>query len=233
MADYWMKLYIEILDDPKMATLPDRLWRRIIELFLLAKRFGNDGNLPDTNQIAWALRMNSDDLVMDLKQIEATGIIQQIAGGWLIVNFAKRQAPSSTADRKRQQREREHKEQYYTPESVTDLSRSVTQINRLTESESESESYTEVGGKKDDFAEVFTSYQENIGQIYSVILKQKIEDAVSDYGKSKVIKAIETSAVNGVRKWNYVAKVLSNSEKGGFEMVKQSLEHQGYRGPND
>jgi len=27
MADYWIKLYHEIIDDPKMATMPDRLWR--------------------------------------------------------------------------------------------------------------------------------------------------------------------------------------------------------------
>lgn len=31
MADYWLKLYIEILDDPKMATLPDRVWREKVE----------------------------------------------------------------------------------------------------------------------------------------------------------------------------------------------------------
>lgn len=31
MANYWIKLYHEILDDPLMATMPDRLWRRTIE----------------------------------------------------------------------------------------------------------------------------------------------------------------------------------------------------------
>ena len=31
---YWIKLYHEVLDDPKMALLPDRLWRRTIELFI-------------------------------------------------------------------------------------------------------------------------------------------------------------------------------------------------------
>ena len=48
MADYWLKLYIEILDDPKMAVLPDRLWRRIIELFLIAKKLHMNGHLPET-----------------------------------------------------------------------------------------------------------------------------------------------------------------------------------------
>ena len=38
----WIKLYLEILDDPKMDLLPDWLWRRAIELFLLAGENGND-----------------------------------------------------------------------------------------------------------------------------------------------------------------------------------------------
>jgi hypothetical protein len=29
----WIKLYLEILDDPKMGKLPDWCWRRAIELF--------------------------------------------------------------------------------------------------------------------------------------------------------------------------------------------------------
>jgi hypothetical protein len=131
MPDYWLKLYMEILDDPKMATLPDRLWRRIIEIFMVAKRLGKDGDLPDTPQIAWMLRMNSDDLQLDLQQILSLGIIKRIETGWHIVNFTKRQGPASAAERKRQQREREHKQQYY--ESVTPKSRNVTQINRLTD----------------------------------------------------------------------------------------------------
>jgi len=28
-SPYWIKLYHEILNDPKMGRLPDRLWRRI------------------------------------------------------------------------------------------------------------------------------------------------------------------------------------------------------------
>ena len=59
MPDYWIKLYHEILDDPKMATLPDRLWRKVIEIFLIAGKLSPDksGQLPETNQIAWLLRM--------------------------------------------------------------------------------------------------------------------------------------------------------------------------------
>lgn len=144
MADYWIKLYIEILDDPKMAMLPDRLWRRIAELFLLAGKLGKKGQLPDTHQIAWLLRMNADELDLDLKQIAGIGIIEQTTGGWYVKNFEKRQGPSSAAERKRAQRERARHSQYDdSHEGVTIRDNSVSdivrQINRLTDTEAEAE----------------------------------------------------------------------------------------------
>ncbi len=134
MPDYWIKLYLEILDDPKMAVLPDRLWRRTIEIFLLAGKLSKKtGELPDTQQLAWCLRMNTDDLEMDLKQIGLTGIITKNSHGWIVNKFAKRQEPTPANERKRYQRERDQKEQYYQNELVTGLSQNVTQINRLTD----------------------------------------------------------------------------------------------------
>ena len=134
MTDYWIKLYLEILDDPKMATLPDRLWRRTIEVFLLAGKLSKGtGMLPETRQLAWCLRMNSDDLELDLQQIALTGIITRSSNGWIVNKFQKRQAKVGDAERKRQQRERDRRNQYYQDDNVTMLSRSVTQINRLTD----------------------------------------------------------------------------------------------------
>ena len=71
MADYWIKLYHEILDDPKMATMPDRLWRRTVEVFLLAGKLSKDksGVIPDTRQLAWLLRMDTNELQGDLEQL--------------------------------------------------------------------------------------------------------------------------------------------------------------------
>lgn len=113
MTDYWIKLYHEILDDPKMATLPDRLWRRVIELFLCAGRLNQGGLLPDTKQLAWMLRISTDDLDLDLRQIAMTGIIQQTQDGWIVPKFAKRQGAATGAERVLRHRERQHKAQYY------------------------------------------------------------------------------------------------------------------------
>lgn len=125
MADYWLKLYTEILNDPKMATLPDRVWRRTVECFLAAKEVNHDGHLPDTTQLAWLLRMNPADLELDLQQVAYTGIIQKEVNGWFIPNFSKRQAAASDRDRKQQQRDRDRSQQYYG--GITPKSRDVTQ----------------------------------------------------------------------------------------------------------
>lgn len=139
MADYWIKLYIEILDDPKMGTLPPSLWQRFIQLCLLAGKFGKAGLLPDTQELAWSLRLNTDDLGHELQQLASTGMIERQVNGWLVVNFAKRQAAVPAKDRMFQMRERQHKRQYY--DGVTEPLRNVTQINRnrLTETETEKE----------------------------------------------------------------------------------------------
>lgn len=165
MSDYWVKLYTEILDDPKMGVLPDRLWRRVIELFLLAGKLCADksGLLPDTKQLAWLLRLPVDDLEQDLNELTNTGIIQKTNNGWLVVNFKKRQEKSGVSERVRRFRERNHRKEYYNETAsnkedthnhdvtevkqnvtndVTQMKRNVTQINRnrLTETETETES---------------------------------------------------------------------------------------------
>lgn len=108
----WMKLHHDILDDPKMGRLPDRAWRRCLELFLLASSDTGerDGTLPTTADIAWQLRIPEPELSEDLILLEGEGILfQQEDGHWFIVNFAKRQARTDPAERKRRYLERQKK----------------------------------------------------------------------------------------------------------------------------
>ena len=36
MKRIWIKLYVDMLDDPRMGRLPGDIWKRAIELFLVA-----------------------------------------------------------------------------------------------------------------------------------------------------------------------------------------------------
>lgn len=106
---YWIKLYYEILDDPKMGRVPDHLWRRAIELFLLAGECNNGGYLPDVDSISWRLRTTNADITDCLAELEALHIVTHEGNDWIVTNFSKRQGAQSNADRQRAYRERNGK----------------------------------------------------------------------------------------------------------------------------
>jgi len=208
MADYWIKLYHDILDDPKMAVLPDNLWRRIIELFLFAGKLYKDGNLPETKQIAWALRQNENDLETELKQIVTTGIIVQTELGWFIPKFKIRQDPMSNTERVRKFRETKQHQQYNG--YVTELKRKVTQItdNRLQITDNISD--TELPPKKNNYS----FWESEISQ-----LTPTIADFIDLYEKELSVEyvhdAIYEAVKHNARTMAYVKKILDTWKKSG------------------
>jgi hypothetical protein len=103
----WIKLFIEIWDDPKMGRLPNHLWRRAVELFLLAGREGNDGALPPVEEMAWILRLSEDKVLEDLHGLAEVGVVHEAEPGkWMVTHFAKWQAAIPVDERVRQFRER-------------------------------------------------------------------------------------------------------------------------------
>jgi DnaD/phage-associated family protein len=215
MADYWMKLYIEILDDPKMAVLPDRLWRRTIELFLVAKKLHSDGRLPETRQIAWLLRMNTDDLDADMSQIVTTGIIVRDGSGWFIPKFAARQSAVGDAERQQQKRKRMQADQYHG--NVTNESRNVTQSTEYrvqsteTESETDTEAETEraaVGlATSPELGALVRAYENDFGML-TPRLRDVLVDDLEQYGLQMCFDAMTEALKNNVRKWAYVQGIL-------------------------
>jgi len=105
-SNYWIKLYHEILDDPKMGRLSDRLWRRTIEMFLLAGEMNEDGLLPSLGDMAWRLRANEEELGGELEYLCTLGILSD-GGEYRVVNFAERQAAMSSSERSRRKRQRD------------------------------------------------------------------------------------------------------------------------------
>ncbi len=110
-ALHWLKLYHEILDDPKMTQLSDRLWRRAIELFIVASKTRREthlGRLPPLEEIAWHLRLPTEEVEADLVELAAkTRIVELRNGHWVVRKFSQRQAPSDAKDRTQAWRERQ------------------------------------------------------------------------------------------------------------------------------
>jgi hypothetical protein len=114
MGSYvWAKVFIEILDDPKMGRLSDRLWRRTIELVLMAKEIDAGGSLPALDDMAWRLRTTPEVLETELIELVKVSILDNRADGWYVINYNKRQGAMTDAERMTHYRERKRKAEYY------------------------------------------------------------------------------------------------------------------------
>lgn len=106
-STYWLKLYYEMLDDPKIGRLNDSSFRLWIECLLLAGELRDDGRLPAVSDISWRLRRDSSVVEHDLATLARLELLELESDGvWKVSNFTKRQAASSTAERMKRYRER-------------------------------------------------------------------------------------------------------------------------------
>jgi len=112
-SKYWIKLYHEMNYDPKVIRLSDRLFRRTIQLFLLAGEVDKEGLLPSIDDMAITLRTEAEQLETELVALSDIGIVSLIDTSWVVTKFAERQAPVGDAERMRRYRERKQKQQYY------------------------------------------------------------------------------------------------------------------------
>ncbi len=86
---FWIKLYMEILDDDKFGTLPEFIKWRAIELFLVAGENGNDGLLPPVARLAWRLRLDEVKIAETLSALTQVGVVHETPQGWVVTNFKK------------------------------------------------------------------------------------------------------------------------------------------------
>ena len=127
-SKYWIKLYHEMLHDRKVASLDDHLWRRTVELFLMAGEQNEGGLLPTLDDMTWLLRSSKEELETDLNELIQVGIIEFIDGRYQVRKFSERQAPLDKADYMRRLRDRKQREHY---EPVTNPLPEVTQITDI------------------------------------------------------------------------------------------------------
>ena len=215
--NYWMKLWFDILRDPKMGMLPDRLWRRVIELFLIAGQRGEEGLLPDVPEIAWQLNRSAQSITNDLEKIRKTGIVDiNVDGVWYVTNFKKRNAPVDSAKRIKdfRQRERYEKGNVDVTEVKRECNATVTnryqeeQKNRITEEQIKD---TTTGTS---FSDVAKAYEDVCGVLNSVTA-DKLKLAYSEYEPSWIMDALKETAVQNKRSWAYTEAILKRWQKEG------------------
>lgn len=119
MKKYWIKLYVESVEDPKLAKLPDNLWRRFVECLLMAGKLDEEGFLPALADMAFTLRKQETALQHELEQLAKVGLMEikpydLFESRWHVTKFSERQAPSAAATRQKRHRD---KKKESTPQS--------------------------------------------------------------------------------------------------------------------
>lgn len=126
MAGYWLKLYTEILDDPKYNRLTDNAKLGMIELMVVAKKVDREGELPSMSDVCFYTRRSEEwwkPVIEELKRIEF--IVEQDDEN-VIRKFKDRQDCANNAERQKAYRENKHKNEFSNA-SVTNVSRNVTE----------------------------------------------------------------------------------------------------------
>lgn len=237
----WIKLYTEILRDPKMGRLTDRQYRTCISLFLLAGQVDQNGELPDLVDIAWHLRLDETALRDDMAALEAIGILTCTDNQWNVTRFVDRQArnPSETPEEvgKRVKAHRQRSADV-TPcnDTVTACNVSVTASNDIEkkreDTDTELDTDTEVDSdtdknreEKSDFqqssalADGVRQYENTIGMVSGAHQAQEIDAMLLDLEERGLSDwwnaALRVAADQNKRSWAYVRGVLTNCLREG------------------
>ena len=208
-SPYWMKLYFEILDDHKMGMMSDTLWRKAIELFLLAGENTKDGLLPPVSVIAWRLRLTETEVTDILKELSDVAIVHETTDGWIVTNFVKRQTSESL---ERVRRYRDKRNRY----SNVDVTPDVTVAETPSSSSSSSLNSLSLNSLN-----IFSLYEQNIG-ILTPLISEKLKDAEEDYPAEWIPEAFKEALNNNARNWGYIKAILDRWKVDGFRADKRS-----------
>ena len=97
----WIKLYTEILHDPKMHALTDKQFRACINLFALAGYLDKDGLIGTADDIKFHLRLPRRAVESTLKRLTTANILQFDEPNYTVTAFLKRNgiAPSQSNEK--------------------------------------------------------------------------------------------------------------------------------------
>ena len=112
MAGYWLKLYTEILDDPKYYRISDNAKLGMIELMVVAKKVDLDGGIPSIEDVAFYTRRTVEWWSPVFEELQKIEYLVVNNGETTIRTFAERQAPVSDAERMKQARAKKHKGEF-------------------------------------------------------------------------------------------------------------------------
>ncbi len=111
MGYYWLKVYTEILHDPKVMRLPPIIRLRFYECLVLAREYDQDGDLPPDEDAAFIFRIPEEQYQVEMKELQSAGLVDR-NGCWHLPKFTERQSAIVGAERVKKYREIKRREEY-------------------------------------------------------------------------------------------------------------------------
>ena len=106
MGRPWIKLYTEMLDDPKMGDLSSDAYRRFVEMLLYAGQVDDNGRIASTRYVARKCFVSEDQLLRDIAELVSLEMVHEKNGEWYITKWAARQPKKTSNDRVKAHRKR-------------------------------------------------------------------------------------------------------------------------------
>lgn len=179
---YWFKVYNEILDDPKMGKMSDRLYRRAVEMMAFANRNNDGGKLPPVDDMTWILHTTEQELNAELQELAGDKykfLTVDTDGCYVVKNFQKRQERIPAAERQQYKRSRDINNEYTCNDTVTIRDNIVTKpvTSRETELELDIELDKELE-LDSKFDTILTSVQTLTGTLQTQLDQPAIKEMV-------------------------------------------------------
>lgn len=232
----WIKLYTELLDDPKVSELKLAEQMIFVKLLLFAGECDREGLLGDDeggysmSKIAWRLRIPVADLRHAASRLLSLGLIEELAGGLVIPAFTARQGrPQSERQQmwRDAQHRRRHGEEAVTPES------SMTPRPREEKRRGEVEERREGAAARKTHPQAHPAvavFREEAGLYPKRSMKRDIEDAVGSSEESLALwrEVVHVWIARGYKPTN-IEGPLQWFKSGGVPERGRALEPKGFQ----
>lgn len=91
----WLRLYVDILDDPKIKRMSDKTFKIFIFLLLFARELDGDGVIHRTTcDVAWRIRISETSLMAALEDLVSLNVVSYNSEQIQFLNWQKRQYKS-------------------------------------------------------------------------------------------------------------------------------------------
>jgi len=145
----WLRLYTEVLNDPKVQRLDGETFKGWINLLCIAKESNGNGDLPELTDIAFYLRTDAEAASQLMQRLVDAGLIDHDGERYVMHGWNQRQYESDSdptaIERKRRERDRKRD----VKDNVTDMSRVTSRTSHgqchanVTRTETETEKETD------------------------------------------------------------------------------------------